>query len=180
VIEANGAEKLKCSYKKCNNQLATKEQLICAVTLCKKNAACFQHYLSQANSNFELRTDVFCFATKACCTKFHIGNQSLTTYWYLDGPIGPNTVPNSETEFYLIVGLWEITGPHTTEERVIMENGNNQKGTDNGFDKLPKNVPLNDHGYNQIHKKIQKTSTDARTSACVRLSYRRHMQFIFF
>ncbi len=36
VEEANGAKKLKCSYKKCNNQLATKEQLSCAVSLCSK------------------------------------------------------------------------------------------------------------------------------------------------
>jgi hypothetical protein len=99
LTESNGAEKLKCSYKKCNNQLATKEQLSYAVSSCSKknHAACFQHYLSQANFNFEVHTDVFCCATKACCTKFCVGNQGPTTRWDSDGPNGPNTVPNSET-----------------------------------------------------------------------------------
>ena len=61
ATDGNRAEKLKCSYKKCNNLLATKEQLSCAVSSCSKkiHAACFQHYLSQANFNFEVRTDVF-------------------------------------------------------------------------------------------------------------------------
>jgi hypothetical protein len=97
--EVNDSKKLKCSYKKCNNQLATKEQLSCAVTLCNKkiHAAYFQHYLSQAKFNFEVHTDVFCCATKACCTKFSVGNQGPTTHLDSDGPNGPNTIPNSET-----------------------------------------------------------------------------------
>jgi hypothetical protein len=44
-----------------------------------------------------MHTDVFCCATKACCTKFRVGNQGPTTRWDSDSPNGPNTVPNSET-----------------------------------------------------------------------------------
>ena len=115
ITEANGSEKLKCSYKKCNNLLATKEQLSCAVSSCSKkiHAACFQHYLSQANFNFEVRTDVFCCATKACCTKFRVGNQGPTTRWDSDGPNGPNTVPNSET----VLLDWWTTGDNWSKYR---------------------------------------------------------------
>jgi hypothetical protein len=44
-------DKLCCSYKKCNNALATKEQIACAVTSCRKkiHVTCFHHYISPAS-----------------------------------------------------------------------------------------------------------------------------------
>jgi hypothetical protein len=100
--------KLRCSYKKCNNKSAAKEQIPCAVTSCKKkiHAACFHHYLQQSSFDFDLRDDVFTCATKACCSKFRVGNQGPTTRWDSDGPNGPNTVPNSQS----VVLDWWTTG----------------------------------------------------------------------
>jgi hypothetical protein len=59
---------------KCN---AANKQLSCAVTICnyKHHAACCQHYLSQSKFNVETHNDVFCPATKACCSKYCVGNQ---------------------------------------------------------------------------------------------------------
>jgi len=50
-----------------------------------------------------VRDDVFCCATKACCSKFRVGNQGAPTCWDSDGPNGPNTVPNSET---VLIDWW--------------------------------------------------------------------------
>jgi hypothetical protein len=50
-----------------------------------------------------VREDVFCCATKACCSKFRVGNQGPTTRWDSDGPNGLNTAPNSET---ILVDWW--------------------------------------------------------------------------
>jgi hypothetical protein len=66
----------------------------------KFHAACFQHNWSQAKFNFEVHTDVFCCATKVCCTKFHVGNQGPTTHWDSDDPNGQNTIPNSKTVLF--------------------------------------------------------------------------------
>ena len=105
--ERESNKKLHCSYKKCNNKSATKEQINCAVSSCKKkHVACFHHYLQQSSFDFDLRDDVFCCETKACCSKFHVGNQGPTTRWDSDGPNGPNTVPNSES----VVLDWWTTG----------------------------------------------------------------------
>jgi hypothetical protein len=92
----NSFDKLKCSYKKCNNRLGTKEQLSCAVLSCKKkiHASCFHHYIGQSSFNFDVRPEFFYCATKACCAKFWVGNQGPTTRWDSDGPNGANTVPN--------------------------------------------------------------------------------------
>jgi hypothetical protein len=89
-----GGDKLCCSYKKCNR----KEQMPCSVQSCKIiHPTCFHHYLRQSSFDFEVKEDVFCCATKACCSKFRVGNQGPTTRWDLDGPNRPNTVPNSKT-----------------------------------------------------------------------------------
>ncbi len=96
---ADKRDKLRCLYKKCNNALVTNEQIDCAVPTCRKkiHVTCFHHCISQASFVFEVRDDVFCCATKACCSKFRVGNQGASTCWDSDGPNGPNTVPNSET-----------------------------------------------------------------------------------
>jgi hypothetical protein len=108
VEEVWDGENLKCSYKKCHNQLATKGQLSYAVSLCNKciHAACFHHYLSKAKFNFEVHTDVFCCATKACCTKFCVGNKGSATCWDSDGPNGSNTIPSSETDWWTMGDNW--------------------------------------------------------------------------
>jgi hypothetical protein len=69
-------------------------------------AACFHHYLQQSSFDFDIREDVFCCATKACCSKFCVGNTGPTKRWDSDGPNGPNTVPNSES----VVLDWLTTG----------------------------------------------------------------------
>jgi hypothetical protein len=86
----------------------SKEQISCAVSSCPKkiHAACFHYYLQQSNFDFDIREDVFCCATKACCSKFHVGNMGPTTRWDSDGPNGPNVVPNSES----VVLDWWTTG----------------------------------------------------------------------
>jgi hypothetical protein len=74
-------DKLHCSYKKCNNALATKEQTACAVTSCREkvHVTCFHHYISQASFDFRVRDNVFSCATKACCSKFSVGNHGNQT-----------------------------------------------------------------------------------------------------
>jgi hypothetical protein len=105
---ADKGDKLCCSYKKCNNARATKEKIACAVTTCREkiHVTCFHHYITQASFDFEVIDDVFCCATKACCSKFRVGNQGSSTCWDSDGPNGPNTVPNSET----VLIDWWMTG----------------------------------------------------------------------
>jgi hypothetical protein len=105
---ADKGDKLCCSYKKCNNARATKEKIACAVTACREkiHVTCFHHYMTQASFDFEVIDDVFFCATKACCSKFRVGNQGSSTCWDSDGPNGPNTVPNSET----VLIDWWMTG----------------------------------------------------------------------
>jgi hypothetical protein len=84
-----------------------------AVELCNKkiHAACFQHYLFQANFNFEVCTDAFYCATKACCTKFHVINQGTTTHWDLGGPDGPSTIPKGKTvllDWWMMGDNWSM------------------------------------------------------------------------
>jgi hypothetical protein len=121
---AREADKLKCSYKKCYNQLATKEQLSCAVSSCKKSiyVACFHYYLSQAKLNFDVHTDVFCCAAKTCCTKLRVGNQGSATRCDSDGPNGLNTVLNSE----MVLLDWWTMGDNWSKYRGGKgDNGNN-------------------------------------------------------
>jgi hypothetical protein len=77
---------------------------MCCAELQKKiHATCFHHYVRQSSFDFEVRDDVFCCATKACCSKFRVGNQGASTQWDSDGPNGPNTAPNSET---VLIDWW--------------------------------------------------------------------------
>jgi hypothetical protein len=58
-----GSEKLCCSYKKCNNQLLSKKQMLALCRAVKKiHPTCFHHYLRQNSFDFEL--EKMCFAVQ--------------------------------------------------------------------------------------------------------------------
>jgi hypothetical protein len=99
VEEGNGVEKLKCSYKKCNNKLSTKEQLVCAVSSCGKkfmlhvfNIIC--HRLILPLRGIQMYSVV---QPRLVVLNSMLEIKVPTTCWDSDGPNGPNTVPKSET-----------------------------------------------------------------------------------
>ncbi len=63
---------------------------------------------------------MFCYATKACCSKLRVGNHGPSTRWDLDGPDGPNTVPNSET---VLIDWWT-----TGDNWAVYRGGKNSNG----------------------------------------------------
>jgi hypothetical protein len=112
---AEKGDKLCCSYKKCNNALATKEQIVCAVRSCKKNhLTCFHHYISQASFDFEVREMSFVVLLKLVI---------LNSKWIIRVPPLTGT-PMDQTDQILFPFDWWTTG----DTWCVCRSGKNSNG----------------------------------------------------